>query len=138
MTNTTMTRRDFFTTAIKFFEESGQTEMQAFAEAELQKLDKANETRRNKPTKAAEANAPLAKAIVDTVLADGSTKTTAEIAEALRELFPAADGEKEISTQRTTPILRKLVEDGELIVEDVKVPKKGVQKAYTIAPTDEQ
>lgn len=130
---TTMTRRDFLTSAIKFFEESGLTEMQAFAEVELQKLDKANEARRNKPTKAATANVPLVEAIIETVLADGSTKTTSEITAELRELFPVtSDDEKEVSTQRVSAIMRKLVEDSSVTVSDVKIPKKGTQKAYTL------
>lgn len=128
-----MTYREFLTQSIEIFEQLGKDEMVERAKIELEKLNKANETRRNKPSKAAEANAPLAVAIVETILADNSTKTTAEIAALLRELFPAEEGEKEISTQRTTPILRKLVEDDILKVTDVKIPKKGTQKAYALA-----
>ena len=132
MTTTTMTRKAFFETALELFAKTGNTELQEYATAELQKMEKASETRRNKPTKAALENAPLAAAIVETILADGSTKLTVEIAAALRELFP----EMEISTQKTSGILRNLVKEGAVTTEKIKVVGKGEQSAYTIAATE--
>ena len=137
MTNTTMTRKAFFEAAATFFNASESSDAKAlayFAEEELRKMNEATEKRRNKPTKAALANAPLADAIVKTILADGATKLTTEITAALRELFP----EMEISTQKTSGILRNLVNAGTITQEKIKVTGKGEQAAYTLAATDEE
>ena len=48
-------------------------------------------------------------------------KTTSEIA-----------GLCEMNSQKVSPICRNLVEKGILSVADVKVPKKGMQKQYSI------
>ena len=38
----------------------------------------------------------------------------------------------EISTQKVSALCRQLVESKKLKVEDVKIPKKGKQKAYMV------
>ena len=44
----------------------------------------------------------------------------------------------EISTQKASALCRQLVESGKLSVEEVKIPKKGKQKAYRILEVAEQ
>ena len=37
-----------------------------------------------------------------------------------------------ISTNKASALCRQLANEGKMIVEDIKVPKKGIQKAYTV------
>jgi predicted HTH transcriptional regulator len=91
------------------------------AKAYLAKIDATNEKRRNTPSKAQEANAPLMDQIVATVLT-GEAKTASDVATELG-----------VSPQKASALLRALVAEGKANVQDVKVPKKGTQKGYTLA-----
>lgn len=95
-------------------------EMTAKATALLASLDKKNEQRKSKPSKVAVANEPLKKAIVDYLTANGA-KVSSEIGKALQ-----------MTTQKASALCRQLVEDGVLKSEEVKVPKKGKVKAYSV------
>ena len=44
----------------------------------------------------------------------------------------------EISTQKASALCRQLVESNKLKVEEVKIPRKGKQKAYSILEDTEQ
>lgn len=91
------------------------------ATARIEKLDAANEARKNKPSKKAEENAPLIAQIYDEILgAEGITASA--VAEKMG-----------VSTQKANALLRALVAEGKATVEDVKLPKKGTVKAYTKA-----
>lgn len=113
-----MTYREFLTN-IK--EANINDEMTAYAEAALNKMDAANEKRRNTPSKKAVENQPLIDKIVDEILTN-EPKTASDVAVEL-----------EVSVQKASALLRAIVADGKATVSDVKVAKKGVQKAYTLA-----
>lgn len=113
-----MTTREFLNTVIT---SAINDEMTEKAQALLAALDKRNEQRKSKPSKVAVANEPIKASIVEFVTANGQ-KVSSEIAEGLN-----------ISTQKASALCRQLVEDGVLKSEEVKVPKKGKVKAYTIA-----
>ena len=113
-----MTTREFLNTVIT---SAINDEMTEKAQALLIALDKKNEQRKSKPSKVAVANEPIKASIVAFITANGQ-KVSSEIAEGLN-----------ISTQKASALCRQLVEDGVLKSEEVKVPKKGKVKAYTIA-----
>lgn len=91
----------------------------AHAQSLLAQMDKRNAKRAATPSKTAVANEPIKAAIAE-YLANGS-KTASEVGTAL-----------EISTQKASALLRQMTETGIVSVADVKVPKKGTQKSYTL------
>lgn len=113
-----MTNREFYTAIV---EAQINDEVTAFAEAAIAKLDATNEKRRNTPSKAAVENAPLVEKLVTEIL-DAEPKTASDVAPILG-----------VSVQKASSLLRTAVADGKAVVTDVKVPKKGVQKGYTLA-----
>ena len=112
-----MTTREFLNTVIT---SAISDEMTEKAVALLAALDKKNESRKSKPSKVAVANEPIKKAIVEFITANGQ-KVSSEIAEGLN-----------ITTQKASALCRQLVEDGVLKSEEVKMPKKGKVKAYSL------
>ena len=121
----TMTNREFFT-AIAAMENLSE-ELIQHAEAELEKLNKRNAARAAKPTKAQKENEPIKEEIVKFLTEKGGFHTASEIMEAC-----------EISVQKASALCRQLVEEGALTVQEIKVPKKGKQKAYAIADGSEE
>ena len=113
----TMTKREF----LEIVKELGHPEAAEFAAKELEKMDRALEKRRSKPTKAQIANAPIIERIVSEILEEGKFKTASEVAEIL-----------EISVQKASAVLRQAVSEGKVEVEDVKVKGKGTQKGYRL------
>lgn len=113
----TMTKREFYV-AIK--EANVNDEIKAFAEAAIIKLDETNEKRRNAVSKKAEANIPLLEQIVNDILTN-EPQTASDVAPVL-----------DISVQKASYLLRTLAEEGKVDVQDVKIPKKGKQKGYTL------
>lgn len=111
-----MTKREVLTMVI-----NGEMneEVKAWAEAEIAKMDKANETRRNKISKKALENAPIVEAIVK-VLSD-EPQTATMIGEAVG-----------VSTQKASALLRQIVEAGNATKVDVKIKGKGTQKGYLL------
>ena len=117
-----MTKRDFFTAIAN--NETLTAEIREYATAALSKMDETLSKRSSaQNAKKAAEYAPLMEQIA-AILADGGL-TTAEIAERC-----------DLSTPKVSPICRKMVEVGRLKVEDVKVPKKGVQKKYSLVVDD--
>ena len=121
-----MTKKEFFvaiTTAEAITEE-----MRAFAESAIEQMERgANKRKVKNAEKSAEKNAAFREQILEVLKAEPSeTFTTSEIAEAL-----------EISVQKASAILRGMVAEGILNVADVKVPKKGKQKGYSLASHEE-
>ena len=94
------------------------------AAARIEKLDATNEARKNKPSKKATENAPILSQILTEILT--------------REAQPASTVAEAagISVQKASALLRQLVADGKAVVEDVKVPKKGTIKAYSVSDTE--
>ena len=92
-----------------------------FATEEIAKLDARNASRSSKLTKAQIENEPIKKKIVELLTEVGEKYVASAIAEKV-----------EISTQKASALCRQLVDEGKLQVEEVKVPKKGKQKAYSV------
>lgn len=112
-----MTTREFLTTIASM--EDLNEELIQYAKAELKKLDKRNAARAAKPTKAQKENEPIKEEIVKFLTEKSGFHTASEIMEAC-----------EISVQKASALCRQLVEEGALKVREIKVPKKGKQKAY--------
>ena len=114
-----MTKREFLQAVIAT--ETATEEVKAFAQTEIEKLDMRNASRSSKPTKAQIENEPIKQKIVELLTEVGEKYVASAIAEKV-----------EISTQKASALCRQLVDEGKLQVEEVKVPKKGKQKAYSI------
>ena len=118
-----MTKREFFNEVIAVIDGTSEVdvlELKEFAKAEIVKLDERNASRSSKPTKTQIENEPIKEKILE-VLSTGERMVASAIAERL-----------EISTQKASALCRQLVESKQLKVEDVKIPKKGKQKAYMV------
>lgn len=96
----------------------------AKARAEIAKLDATNAKRAEKAAEKAKENDPI-KATIFAYLVENGTKTTAEVAAGI------STPENEVSAPKASAMLRQMVEAGQLTASEVKVPKKGKQKAYT-------
>ena len=118
-----MTKREFLNEVIAVIDGTSEVnvlELKEFAKAEIVKLDERNANRSSKPTKTQIENEPIKEDILE-VLSTGERMVASAIAERL-----------EISTQKASALCRQLVESKKLKVEDVKIPKKGKQKAYMV------
>lgn len=113
-----MTNREFYTNIING---TINDEVIAHATASLEKLDATNEKRRNTPSKTQVENQPLIDTIVGSILT-AEPKTASDVA-----------GELGVSVQKASALLRAIVADGKAVASDVKVAKKGTQKAYALA-----
>ena len=102
-------------------------EVTAKALAEIAKLDATNAKRAEKAAEKAKENDPIKQAIFDYLVANG-TKTTAEVAAGVEVLAG--------SSPKASAMLRQMVEEGRVTSSEVKVPKKGKQKAYTAVVVD--
>lgn len=111
-----MTTREFLNAVI---EANISDELNDQAKAMVAALDKRNAKRASTPSKTAIANAPLKQAIVK--LISEKNMTAPEVGVAL-----------EVSTQKASALLRQLCEDGVLTSEEIKVPKKGKMKSYSL------
>lgn len=125
-----MTNRDFYT---KVIEADISAELTAHAEAEIAKLDKRNENRSSKPNKKQLENEPIKVEIME-YLAEHGAAVSATIAAAL------STEERVISTNKAVALCNQLVKEEKLVAEDVKIPKVGLRKQYslaTVAPASE-
>ena len=124
-----MTNREFYT-AISANETLSE-EIRTHATEQIAKLDATAEKRKGKVSakdqEKRDANAALAKQIADTILGT-EAKTATDVAAILTETL----GE-EVKVQKASYLLRLAVELGLANATEVKIPKKGTQKAYTIA-----
>ena len=117
-----MTKREFYT-AIMNGEIDEQVKL--FASTELEKMDAANEKRRNTLSKKAQENLPLFEKIMNEIL-DDEPKTATDVATVL-----------EVSVQKANGLLRRLADEGKINKVDVKIKGKGTQKGYTL-PTGKE
>lgn len=108
-----MTYRDFYNAVI---DGTITEEMQTFAHEAIAKLDARNARRAERPSKTALANEPI-KAEIAKVLTN-EPQTASVIASAVG-----------ISVQKASALLRQM----DCEVTEIKIPKKGTQKAYFIA-----
>ena len=96
-------------------------EIKSFAEEAIKKLDERNEARKLKPSKTAIENAPIKEKIFEKLSAAAVPMTELELGAAL-----------ELTLNKAGSLARQLVKEGRLTVEDVKIPKVGVRKAYRV------
>lgn len=110
-----MTKREFYTAVM-----NGEIDEQVklFASTELEKMDAANEKRRNTLSKKAQENLPLFEKIMNEIL-DDEPKTATDVATVL-----------EVSVQKANGLLRRLADEGKINKVDVKIKGKGTQKGY--------
>lgn len=112
-----MTNREFFNAVINA---NVNDELTQHATAELAKLDKRNAQRGSKPSKTQLENEPIKAHLLEILAVKPMTAS---------EIHEVDAG---LSTQKISSLCRQLVDAGKLTVEEVKVPKKGKQKQYTI------
>ena len=112
-----MTKREFLNAVVALNVE----EVSDYAVAELEKMDAANEKRKNTPSKKALENAPLVDKIVNEILSE-EVLTATDIAAAM-----------EISVQKASALCRKAVAEGRATSQDIKVKGKGTVKGYILA-----
>lgn len=112
-----MTYREFYTNVAR---NAITAEDIAFAKDAIAKLDERNAKRNSQPSKKALENEPILKTIVE-YLSENAGKTAPEIASVCG-----------ISTQKASSLCVQLVKNGSLTSAEIKVPKKGKMKAYTV------
>lgn len=121
-----MTKREFF---VKVSAGEMTEEMQAFAAEALVKMDETLAKRKCKLSEKEQAkrnaNEALARRVAAEVLS-AEAKTATDVAAELTEML----GE-EVKVQKASSLCRKAVELKLAVQTDVKIPKKGTQKAYT-------
>lgn len=125
-----MTNREFYT-AITAENATITPDMIEHAQKALAKLDEIAEKRKGKVSKAdqekRDANAAMAKHIAETILG-AEAKTATDVAEVL-----TAETGEEVKVQKASYLCRLAVDLGLANSTEVKIPKKGTQKAYTAA-----
>ena len=124
-----MTNREFYNLIAT--NETLDAEVRTHAEEQIAKLDAIAEKRKGKVSKAdaekREVNIAMANHIAETILTS-EAKTATDVAAVLTE-----ETGEEVKVQKASYLCRLAVELGLASVTEVKIPKKGTQKAYTIA-----
>ena len=123
-----MTKREFLENVI-----AGKTadEMVEFAKHMLEQLDNTNAKRRAKTAEKQGANAVLMEQLVG--FAGAEPKTASDfLADFVAAEATRPDG-KDFNVQFVSNLARAAVAEGKLVASDVKIPKKGVQKGYSLA-----
>lgn len=115
---TKMTSREFFTTIAAI--DTIPAELKEYAENQLLKMDERNKKQSETLSPAQQENLKLVEEFHNTMEAD-KQYLAAELGQAFG-----------ISVNKASAILRMMVAKELATVEDVKVPKKGTQKAYTV------
>ena len=120
-----MTNREFYTAVANG---TINEDVIAHAATAIDKLDAALEARKNKVTPKAAEKAAADAVIRENILSFVTTavQTEADIA-----------AQAEVTPAKARAELRKLVEAGLVVKSDIKVPKKGVVKGYSLATADE-
>lgn len=117
-----MTKREFLT---KVSAGEMNDELMAFATSEIAKLDASNEKRKGvkskKDQEKAEANQVLVDRILNEILGEEPVTAT-DVA-----------GVLEVSVQKASQLCRAAVAQGKAVSQDVKIPKKGTMKGYSLA-----
>ena len=128
-----MTNREFYTTIV---ETVANEELVEHAKAQLAKLDATAEKRKGKVSKAEQekrdANEAMALYVVQNFIT-AEAKTASDIAELINaDATLAAQLEKPATSQKATALM-KIAMAKELVSQiEVKIPKKGSVKAYTL------
>lgn len=122
-----MTKREFFVNAA-----AGEMtdEMMTFAAEQLVKMNETLEKRKGKVSEKEQAkrdaNVALATRVAKEILG-AEAKTATDVAAELTEML----GE-EVKVQKASSLCRKAVELELAVQTEVKIPKKGTQKAYAV------
>ena len=130
-----MTNREFYT-AITAENATITEDMIEHAKAQLAKLDATAEKRKGKVSKAEQekrdANEAMALYVVENFITT-EAKTASDIAELINaDATLAAQLEKPATSQKATALM-KIAMAKELVSQiDIKIPKKGSVKAYTL------
>ena len=119
-----MTKREFLNEVIA----AGISEViTEFAQKEIAALDARNAKRAATPSKTQLANEPLKAEILAKLKEINDFRTAGEVS----SWFGLNDeGKPKVSVQKASSLLRQLVAGNALEQTEVKVPKKGKQKAY--------
>ena len=112
-----MTNREFFNAIIKA---NVNDELTKHATAELAKLDARNAKRSSKPSKTQLENESIKARLLEILAVKPMTA---------REIHEV---DADLSTQKISPLCRQLVEAGKLAVKEVKIPKIGKRKQYSL------
>lgn len=129
-----MTKREFF---VKVSAGEMTEEMKAFAAETLVKMDAQLEARKGKLSEKEQAKRDANEALARRVAAEilgAEAKTATDVAAELTEMLGEYDDEGqliEVKVQKASSLCRKAVDLGLAVQTDVKIPKKGTQKAYT-------
>lgn len=113
-----MTNREFFEAIANG---KMNEEVKAFAQESIAKIDARNEKRKNTPSKTSVENEPLKEKIMAFIIERNEVCIASAIAEAV-----------EMTTAKVSALCRQLVSDGKLEETEVKVPKQGKRKGYSI------
>ena len=123
-----MTKREFF---VKVAAGEMTEEMQVFAAEALVKMDETLEKRKGKVSEKVQAqrdaNVALATRIATEILG-AEAMTASDVAARIEEL---GWFDEPIKVQKASSLCRKAVELELAVQTEVKIPKKGSQKAYT-------
>ena len=114
-----MTNREFYT-AIS--EGKLTDDIKAFAVEAIEKLDARNANRSSKPTKAQLENAPIKEALLTYLMNNEGQFTEGQLGEAL-----------EITHNQAGALARQLVAEGKVVSAEIKLPKVGKRKVYSLA-----
>lgn len=114
-----MTNREFYTAIV---EGKLTAEVQEFASEAIVKLDNRNANRSAKPSKTQQENAPIKQALHEYIVTNGGAYTEGELGVALN-----------ITHNKAGALARQLVAEGLLKADEVKIPKVGKRKVYSIA-----
>lgn len=117
-----MTNREFFNAII---EAEINEELTAHAKAQIEKLDTRNATRSSKPSKAQLENEGIKQDILKTLKENGPMFAN-QIAKAL-----------DTSTNKVSALCTQLIGAGKVEANEVKVPKKGKCRQYSLADVAE-
>ena len=119
-----MTNRDFFKTISA--NENLPADVREHADKMLAQMDATLEKRRATPSKTAIANEPIKAAILEWLM-EQTEPVTASVVYEVHEIS---------SVQKASSLLRALRDEGKVVQTEVKVPKKGMQKAYMVKRGD--
>ena len=125
----TMTKREFLNAVVELTAE-GCEDLVDYASAALVKMDAAAEKRKGHKTEKQKAEAAAKDAHAIEIAKAHLTAEAKTATDVMNELN--AEG-GEFKVQSVSAMLRRAVTLGAANVEDVKIPKKGNQKGYTIA-----
>ena len=120
-----MTNREFLTAIAN--STSLSSDLTEFATEQIAKMDARNEARKasSKPSKTAIANEPIKASIMEFLSKQSEPVIACVIGEGVN-----------ITTAKASSLLPQLVKSGKVVKSEVKIPKKGKVKGYSISMTD--